>query len=155
MVGRAFVKGDLAAAREGLARAVSAELEREDIVYYALWVRLLERQMKVPTDGAADRVLVQAASDPRWVGKVAAYGAGKLSVSGLVAAAQTPTQKTESLFYSAIEKKISGDAKGANAALRQVVVSPGLDLMEVALAREILSGPQAQIGGPVPEVGLP
>jgi hypothetical protein len=39
--------------------------------------------------------------------------------------------------------------------LKQVVTSPGLDLMEVALARELLSGARAQIGGPVPEVGLP
>ncbi|MCL2778155.1 MAG: hypothetical protein FWD73_09135 [Polyangiaceae bacterium] len=155
IVGRAFVKGDLTGARDGLARAVSAEIERDDIVYYALWVRLLERQMRVPTDGSADRVLAQAASDPHWVGKVAAYGAGKLSVSGLVAAAQTPTQKTESLFYSAIEQKISGNMQGADAALKQVLVSPGLDLMEVALAREILSGSRAQVGGPVPEVGLP
>ncbi|MCL2723468.1 MAG: hypothetical protein FWD69_03435 [Polyangiaceae bacterium] len=155
IVGRAFVKGDLAGAREGLARAAVAELAREDIIYYALWVRLLERQMHVKNDGAADRLLAQAADDPRWIGKIAAYGAGKLSAAALVAAAQTPAQKTESLFYSAMERRIAGDTKGADAALRQVVESPGLDLMEVALAREILSGPRAEIGGPVPEVGLP
>jgi hypothetical protein len=73
----------------------------------------------------------------------------------LLAAAQTPTQKTEALFYAAMDRRSAGDAKGAEDYLKQVMASPGLDLMEVALARELLSGARAQIGGPVPEVGLP
>lgn len=155
IVGRAFVKGDLAGARDGLSRGISAELPREDIVYYAVWVRLLERQLKANGESNADRVLSDASSDPRWIGRVAAFGAGKLKAQGLVAAAQTPTQKTEALFYTAMDRRLAGDAKGADDFLKQVVGSPGLDLMEVALARELLSGARAQIGGPVPEVGLP
>lgn len=158
IVGRAFVKGDLAGARDGLARGLGAELPREDIVYYALWVRILERQMKnVPVngEGVADRVLVEAAGDPRWIGRVAAFGAGKTKAEELLAAAQTPTQKTEALFYVAMARRAAGDVKGADEYLKQVVASPGLDLMEVALARELLSGARAQVGGPVPEVGLP
>jgi tetratricopeptide (TPR) repeat protein len=155
IVGRAFVKGDLAGARDGLSRGLGAELPREDIVYYAIWVRVLERQMKQNGDSTADRVLLEAAGDPRWIGRVAAFGAGKLKAQELVAAAQTPTQKTEALFYTAMDRRLSGDQKGADDALKQVVGSPGLDLMEVALARELLSGSRAQIGGPVPEVGLP
>jgi hypothetical protein len=158
LVGRAFVKGDLAGARDGLSRGLGAELPREDIVYYALRVRVLERQMKNAAangDGVADRVLAEAAGDPRWIGRVAAFGAGKMKAQELLAAAQTPTQKTEALFYAAMERRIAGDAKGAEDYLKQVMSSPGLDLMEVALARELLSGARAQIGGPVPEVGLP
>lgn len=154
-VGRAFVKGDLSAARDGLARGLTAELPREDIVYYALWVRLLERQLKATADSSADRVLTEAASDPRWVGRVAAFGAGKLRALDLVAAAQTPTQKTEALFYSAIDRRLAGDPKGEADLLKQVVRSAGIDLMEVALARDIVSGARASLGGPVPEVGLP
>jgi tetratricopeptide (TPR) repeat protein len=155
IVGRAFVKNDLAAARDGLGRGLSAELPREDIVYYAIWVRVLERQMKSTGESTADKVLAEASVDPRWIGRVASFGAGKLKAQELVAAAQTPTQKTEALFYTAMDKRIAGDAKGADDALKQVVSSPGVDLMEVALARELLSGARAQIGGPVPEVGLP
>ena len=33
IVGRAFVKNDLAGARDGLSRGLGAELPREDIVY--------------------------------------------------------------------------------------------------------------------------
>ena len=158
IVARAFVKGDLAAARDGLSRGIGAELPREDIVYYALWVRILERQTKgVPPngDGVAERVLVEAAGDPRWIGRVAAFGAGKIKLQELLSAAQTPTQKTEALFYTAMDRRVAGDTKGEGDYLKQVMSSPGLDLMEVALARELLSGPRARIGGPVPEVGLP
>jgi len=155
IVGRAFVKGDLAGARDGLLRGLGAELPREDIVYYALWVRLLERQTKAGGESAAERVLAQASEDPRWIGRVAAFGAGKLKAADLLKAAQTPTQKTEALFYSAMDRKVSGDAKGADELLKQVIGSPGLDLMESALAREILSGPRSVVAGPAPEVGLP
>ena len=159
IVGRAFVRGDLAGARDGFGRGLAAELGREDIVYYAVWVRLLERQSRTPVskDGPTDaeRVLQEASSDPRWIGKVAQFGAGKIKADQLVAAAQTPTQKTEALFYAAMDKRVSGDAKGAEESLKQVVSSPGLDLMEHGLARELLAGAKANIGGPVPEVGLP
>jgi hypothetical protein len=155
IVGRAFVKNDLAGARDGLARGLGAELPREDIVYYAIWVRVLERQLKANGESTADKVLADASGDSRWIGRVASFGAGKLKAQELVAAAQTPTQKTEALFYTAMDRRIAGDAKGADDFLKQVVSSPGLDLMEVALARELLSGARAQIGGPVPEVGLP
>ncbi|MBX3186251.1 MAG: hypothetical protein KF819_04515 [Labilithrix sp.] len=155
IIARAFVKNDLAGARDGLARGLGAELPREDIVYYAMWVRFLEKQTKAGGESVAERVLAQAADDPRWIGRVAAFGAGKIKAEQLVSAAQTPTQKTEALFYSAMDRKLAGDSKGADDFLKQVVSSPGLDLMEVALAREVLSGARAQIGGPVPEVGLP
>jgi hypothetical protein len=155
IVGRAFVKGDLAGARDGLVRGVGAELPREDVVYYAVWVRVLERQLRASGESLAERVLVEASTDPRWIGRVAAFGAGKLKAQDLVAAAQTPTQKTEALFYSAMDRRAAGDTKGADELLKQVLTSPGLDLMEVALARELLSGARAHIGGPVPEVGLP
>lgn len=155
IVGRAFVRGDLAAAREGLARGQTAELGRDDIIYDALWVRLLERQQRVTTDTTAERILLAAADDSRWIGRIAAFGAGKIKAADLVAAAQTPTQKTEAFFYAAMDRKISGDTKGADEGLKQVISSPGLDLIEFSLAREILGGARAQIGGPVPEVGLP
>jgi tetratricopeptide (TPR) repeat protein len=155
IIGRAFVRGDLAAARDGLVRGQANELGREDIVYDALWVRLLERQQRSLNDQTAERILIGASDDPRWIGKIAAFGSGKIKAADLVAGAQTPTQKTEALFYAAIDRKVSGDAKGADEGLKQVISSPGLDLVEFGLAREILGGARAQVGGPVPEVGLP
>ncbi len=153
LVGHAFVKADLEGSREGLARGLAADLEDEDLVYYALWVRLLERQMKVASSGS-ERLLAQMSADPRWTGKLAAFGTGKLPAAELVRAAATPTQKTEALFYSAMEAKIAGDAKGSKELLEQVTASPGIELMEFRFAREMLRGPASPLG-PVPDVGLP
>jgi hypothetical protein len=159
------VKGDLAGARDGLDRGLSAELGRDDVVYYAAWTRFLERQTKAPPNGGgsgvavgpseAEKTLSDAATDARWIGKIAAFGLGKLKAEQLLAAAQTPTQKTEALFYVALDKKVTGDAKGGDELLRQVIASPGIDLMEYSLARDILAGPKASLGGPVPEVAVP
>jgi tetratricopeptide (TPR) repeat protein len=156
LVGRAFVKGDLKAAREGLQRGLVAELETEDIVYYALWVRLLERQLRTLTDGAAERIFQGALDGGRWINKLAAFGAGLVKAEELAQSAHTPAQKTEALFYAAMDRRASGDAKGSDDALREVMRAGGIDLMEVAIAREILNGPKADVGGPLPAgVALP
>ncbi len=82
LVARAFIHKDLLAAHDGLARAVAAELGDEEVVYYALWVHLLEKQLKKPGDPAHDAlaasVFARIPDDGRWAGKLAAYGAGKL-----------------------------------------------------------------------------
>lgn len=155
IVGRAFVKGDLEAARDGLARGQVQDLGREDLVYDAIWVRLLERQARKNDDPTAEKILMSASDDPRWIGKIAAFGAGKIKGPDLVAAASTPTQKTEALFYAAMDRKASGDTKGADEGLKQVVSSPGIELVEFNFARDMLDGARAHVGGPVPEVGLP
>jgi tetratricopeptide (TPR) repeat protein len=157
LVGRAFVRGDLAAAREGLTRGIAADLENDDLVYLALWVRLLERQLHVSTDGTPDRVFAAllpqhgTADDGKWTTKLAEVGSGKLPVTALAALAQTPPQKTEALFYAAMDKAASGDKAGEMEALKQVIGGGAIQLMEVSFAHDILDGgPQAQVGGPLP-----
>jgi hypothetical protein len=67
----------------------------------------------------------------------------------------TPAQTTEATFYAALERRVKGDTKGANELLKKVTELPGVELMESALARDLLRGDQAKIGGPVPEVAVP
>ena len=112
-------------------------------------------RQRAPSDGTAERVLTHSKGDQRWVGRIAAFGLGLVKADDLVAAAKTPAQKTEALFYAAIERRAAGDVKGGDDALRQAVAAGGLELMEVAIARDILSGAKARLSGPVPEVGLP
>ncbi len=154
-IARAFLRGDLKAAQSGLARGVSADLAREDIVYYAVWVRLLERQARRPGEGVSERLLSLAADDPRWVGRIAAFGSGKVRGDDLVASARTPAQRTEALFYAAMEHRLAGDAKGSEENLRKSIAAGGLDLMEVSLAKDLLSVDKGVLGGPAPDVGLP
>jgi cellulose synthase operon protein C len=156
LVGRAFVRGDLAVARDGLQRGLAADLDDDDLVYFALWVRILERQLRVPTDGTADRVFVSLPDDGRWVTSLARFGEGKLKSDELVARATTPIQKYEALFYSAMDHIAAGDTKGGDDLLRQVVAGTGVELSEVMLARDILDPSRSQVGGPLPsDVAIP
>ncbi len=156
LIGRAFVRGDLAAAREGLQRALATDLADDDLVYFALWVRLLERQLRVPSDGTPDRVFVSVPDDPRWVASLARFGEGKLRGDELIARATTPIQKYEALFYSAMDHRAAGDTKGGDELLRQVVAGTGVELSEVTLARDLLDPTRSQLGGPLPtDVAIP
>ena len=155
LVARAFVRGDLTAARDGLARGLAADLDRDDIVYLALWVRLLEKQLKAPTDGAPNRIFASIPDDGKWAGRLAAFGAGKLKPEELVGAAKNPTQRTEALFYSAMDRRASGDQQGAMETLKQVLAGASVQLVEVGLARDILDGPKALLGPPPSGIALP
>ena len=156
LIGRAFVRGDLAEAREGLERALRADVANDDLVYFALWVRLLERQLRVPTDGAPDRVFVSVPDDGRWGATLARFGEGKLKGDELIARAATPIQKYEALFYAAMDHRAAGDTKRGDDLLRQVVAGTGLELSEVTLARDILDPSKSQLGGPLPpDVSIP
>jgi tetratricopeptide (TPR) repeat protein len=156
LVGRAFVRGDIAAAREGLQRALNADLGDDDLVYFALWVRLLERQLHVTTDGVPDRVFSSARDDSRWVTTLARFGAGKMKGDDLIARASTSIQKYEALFYDAMDHRAAGDTKGGDDLLRQVVAGTGLELSEITLARDMLDPTKSQVGGPLPvDVSIP
>jgi tetratricopeptide (TPR) repeat protein len=166
VIGRAFVRGDLAAARDGLQHALSADLESDDLVYFALWVRLLERQLHAPTDGAPDRVFASRGDDDRgsdksgekssWVSTLARFGEGKLKGDELMARAVTPIQKYEALFYDAMDHRADGDTKGGDDLLRQVMAGTGLQLSEVTLARDMLDPGKSKLGGPLPpDVSIP
>jgi tetratricopeptide (TPR) repeat protein len=156
LIGRAFVRGDLATAREGLRRALAADLDGDDLVYFSLWVKLLERQLHQASDGTADRVLASVPDDGRWAAVLARFGEGKLKGEDLVARATTPIQKYEALFYAAMDHRAAGDAKGTDDLLRQVVAGTGLELSEVTLARDMLDTSRPQVGGPLPpDVSIP
>ncbi len=156
MASRALVQTDVGGARDGLRRGLAADLPPDDLVYLALWARIVERTKKASSDPAVERTFAGLKDDGRWTGRLAAFGLGKIGAKDLLGAAKTPAQKTEALFYGAMEQKISGDAKGADASLDGVVRSSGgIELIEVGVARDLLSGPRANVGGPLPDVGLP
>jgi tetratricopeptide (TPR) repeat protein len=156
LVGRAFVRGDLPAARDGLQRALTADLNDDDLVYFALWVRLLERQLRVLTDGTPDRVFGSVPDDRLWIAALALFGEGKLKGDELIARASTPIQRYEALFYAAMDHRVSGETKVGDDMLRQVIAGTGLELSEVTLARDMLDPSKSQLGGPLPpDISIP
>ncbi len=154
-VAQALVRNDVESARAGLHRGASSDLSDEDLVYLALWSRATEKQMKLVTDGDADKVFASIPDDGRWIGRLCAFAAGKIKEADLAKSAKTPAQKTEATFYIALDHRAAGDVAGSQNLLKQALSSGGVDLMEVGLARDILAGPKAYVAGPVPDVGLP
>ncbi len=146
---RAFVQKDPAVGRTAVLRAIDADLKDEDLVYPALWLMLLEKERKVASDGTAARALASIRDDARWPGRLAAWGLGRIKDADLVAAARTPGQKTEATFYTAVSKRLAGDAS-AEPMLREVSKSATVDLVEVQLARDLLAGPQRPVPGALP-----
>jgi tetratricopeptide (TPR) repeat protein len=137
-VGRAFVRRDVGAARAALKQGIEGDLGEDELVYAGLWLMFLERDLKVPTDGTAERALRVVSDRGSWVGKLAAWASGKLSDAELATAAQSTPQRVEAAFYTAVARKVAGDP-GAEAKLREVAKSPVIDLLEVHIAREMLA----------------
>jgi hypothetical protein len=119
-------------------------------VYFGLWVRLLERQLRVPSDGEPDRVFSSIPDDGRWVAVLARFGEGKLKGDDVIARASTPVQRYEALFYGAIDHRVTGDTKRGDEMLREVIAGTGMELSEVGLARDILDPGRTSGGGPLP-----
>jgi len=144
---RAVLRTDLRAARDTLSRAVSADLADEDLVYFALWERALERQQRAQTDGVADRVLASVSDDGSWTAKLAAFGVGKATADDLIAAAQSPSKRVEAMFYVALDQRSKGDRAKADEVLKQVAGGAGVDLIEADLARQLIA-PTAPLNPP-------
>jgi tetratricopeptide (TPR) repeat protein len=164
VVARALVRKDLLAARDGLTRAIASELGDDEVVYYALWVRILERQQprrreadgRKPQESATARVFASIPDDGHWVGKLAAFGSGKLAASQLVALAKTRAEKTEAAFYEVMEARGASTTDATNAGLRAVLRGDGVDLMEAMIARELLHAAAGEPPLPLPaDVKLP
>jgi hypothetical protein len=134
-VGRALVRRDLTAARAALKRGIEGDVSDEDLVYGGVWVSLLERETKAPSDGTVERALRAGAKSP-WTSKLTAWAAGKLSDADLSTAAQSASQRVEAAFYTAMARKVAGDPS-ADQRLKQVAGAPVIDLLEVQLARDL------------------
>ncbi len=141
-IARAVVRRDLDAARALLRRALEARVEREDLVYGALWVKLLEGSLRASPDGTVATALDTGAESPpnSWTAKLTRWAAGKLSDADLAKQAQSSSQRVEAAFYKAMSRRAAGDAS-ADAGLREVATSAHIDLVEVQLARELLFPP--------------
>ncbi len=151
-VARGLVINDISAARLALHRGIQAGLDSEDLVYGALWLMLLERQLGQDSDGKVERVLHNAVQEKNWTAKLAKWALGMFGDAQLRGAAKTLADRTEANFYVALRARVAGKASGTEQ-LRRIARSPLIDLMEVRLARELLA-PAIRI--PMPQgIALP
>lgn len=150
---RALTLRDLRGAREAVRRALDAGLAGEDLVYVALWLRLLEMQLNESSDGTTEEALAAVESDRRWPSVLRAWGQGKVDGQGLLAAARNQVERTEALFYAGMTESSPAQAR---ASLEQVAKSQAISLLEVMIAKDLLAV-QVTKGAPSlpPDVELP
>jgi tetratricopeptide (TPR) repeat protein len=136
---RGLTLSDLKVARSAVERAVSAGMPGEDLVYPALWLQLLEKKLRVPTSGAVEDAYSAIDDVSGWPSRLRAWATGRLSDAELLAAAKDRAQRTEAIFYAAMARHAQGSAEDAKAGLEQVAKSEAIDLVEVAIARDLLA----------------
>jgi tetratricopeptide (TPR) repeat protein len=139
---RALTRGDLPAARAAAQRALDASLGSDEIVYVALWLQLLEKKFNAPSDGTVEEAYSSIDDSSGWPTRLRAWARRKISDADLLAAARDPSERTEAAFYVAMTEIFAGKAEAA-ARLRDVAQSPAIDLMEVAIARDLVAGPKS------------
>jgi len=141
----ALVRKDVGAARAALRKGRDAGVQQEDLVYGALWLSFIEREVGAKPDGSASEILGDAAGRPSWVGKLAMWATGHMTDEALAKEANNEATRVEAEFYVAMAKRTRG--AGGEDSLRRVAESPVLDLIEVQIARD-LTAPQISLVRP-------
>lgn len=136
---RALTWGDLRAARKATTEALAAQLPADDLVYIALWQRLLERQLGARTDGSSEEAFASLGEASGWTEVLRKWGRGQLNDEGLVNAAHNVVEEAEALFYVVMAQRNPENPEGGAEQLRQVATSPAVDLVEVTIARDLLA----------------
>jgi tetratricopeptide (TPR) repeat protein len=136
---RALTEADLGSARAAVTEAMQGELADEDVVYVALWLYLLQQKLKVPSDGTVEAALATVHDTAGWPATLRDWASGQLSDDELMAAAQGRVQKTEAEFYTAMRAFVTAGSASALPRLEQVARSEAVELVEVAIARELLA----------------
>ena len=139
---RALTRGDLSAGRDAVRRALDSGLTDEDVVYVALWLKLLERRLGLPPDGTVEEAFAVTDERSGWAAKLRAWGRGKLDDGGLLKAARNRVERTEATFYTAM---VMEPGRQADHALQQVARSEAIELVEVVIARELLAQQSAKL----------
>jgi len=135
---QALTQRDLPAAREATRRAIGAKLSDEDLIYVTLWLMLLERELQVASDGTVEEALALMSESTTWPGQLRAWARGKLSLEELAHVAKGPIERTEAAFYATLAKRGRVPVSETEAGLNKVADSVAIELVEVAVARDLL-----------------
>lgn len=137
-IGRALVVADLPSARAALQRGIDADVDQDDLVYGALWLKLLEQQLGERSDGKVERVLSRHFEPKSWIRTLARWGRGRIGDQALRAAAHNHAEQVEAEFYVAMQQRTTAH-EAVRQQLKKIAEDPLIDLMEVQLARDLLA----------------
>lgn len=133
---RGLTRGDLRSARDAARRAIDANVVQDDLVYVALWLKLLERRLGLPSDGTVEEAFSKIDDDGGWPSRLRSWGTGRLSDQQLYAAAKTRVEQAEASFYAAMAAYVANDAR-AHERIASIAKSDAIELVEVAIARDL------------------
>lgn len=136
---RALTDGDLDAAREATRRAIEAGLPDEDIVYVALWQKLVELGAGAPSDGTVEEAFAATDTEEGWASSLRDWGSGRIDDEALLGAARSLVERTEAMFYSAMASRGRGNESEALERLTRVARSEAIQLVEVTIARDLVA----------------
>jgi len=145
----ALTQADLTGARLAVREAKSGGLGAEDEVYVGMWLRIVERQKRTPSDGTVEDIMANLDDISTWPARLRAWTLGQIDAKTLAQSAATPSQNTEALFYRAMQSRIDGNTDESKQLLEQVVQSPSVELVELTVARDLL---RAAAGMPAPKL---
>lgn len=132
MARTALARGDKRLSEQALNAALDLGLPAENAIYIALWHQLtLDRSQSRP-DGLSRQIFERAGRSEGWIGTLRSFGLGEIEATQLPELAEGPVEGTEADFYLALSK-----AEKQKEALRRVAESPAVDLVEVAIARDL------------------
>ena len=133
---RGLTHGDLRSSRDPVRRAIDANLGADDLVYVALWLRLLERRLGTPSDGTVEEAFAKIDDDAGWPARLRSWATGHLSDEQLLTAAKNRVEQTEADFYTTMAAYVANDARAAEHLLR-IAKSDSIELVEVGIARDL------------------
>ena len=133
---RGLTRGDLRTSRDAARRAIDANVVDDDLVYVALWLKLLERRLGLPSDGTVEEAFAKIEDNGGWPARLRSWGTGRLSDQQLYASARTRIEQAEASFYAAMAAFVANDARGAER-IASIAKSDAIELVEVAIARDL------------------
>jgi tetratricopeptide (TPR) repeat protein len=136
---RALVLGDLDAGRRVMRNALDSDLSDQDLVYTALWVKLLHERVRAPSDGSYEEALARTESDGSWTSTLRDWARGALTDAQLTARATDVVERIEARFYVALSAHLREANAESLQQLRDVATSEAIELVEVRLARDFIS----------------
>jgi cellulose synthase operon protein C len=145
----ALTCGDLSAAKMAVREAKTGGLQAEDEVYVGTWLRIIERQKREVGDGTVEDALANLDEISMWPSRLRAWTLGQIEARSLSDSAVTQSQRTEALFYRAMQSRIEGNTSEFGQLLEQVVKSPSVELIELTIARDLL---RATVPQPLPKL---
>jgi tetratricopeptide (TPR) repeat protein len=110
---RGLIRGDLRSTREAARHAIDANLAPDDLVYVALWLRILEHKLGVSSDGTVEEAFAKIDEEDGWAARLRSWGAGRLTDEQLLSAAHSRVEQTEANFYVAMAAYAMNDARAS------------------------------------------